>query len=174
MNRLPAEADRALAPVRSWLSGQAQERAAALLDEARAQAEAVLAEARSRAAAQLGRARDEGRRQAAADLARQASATRRQARAVVLGARQQARQELLVAVREAVAGLRSDAALYPQLLHRLGALARETLGEQAEVVESGEGGVLARHGSRQVDLSLPALAERTLADLERTTPAGLP
>jgi vacuolar-type H+-ATPase subunit E/Vma4 len=165
MKGLTVEADQALAPVREWLLAAARQEARSIEEAAGRQAVALVEQARADAAAALERGRREGEDAAAEAAARELARSRREARAIVL----RARADLLARVREAVRGaaaeLRAEES-YPLLVERLRRRATATLGEAARVSEAPEGGVRARLGSRQVDLSLPILAERALRDLE--------
>ena len=67
-------------------------------------------------------------------------------------------------MRAAASALRTDPR-YPDLLDRLSERARELLGPRAVVTESPAGGIVAAWGSRRLDLSLPAVAESTLATM---------
>jgi vacuolar-type H+-ATPase subunit E/Vma4 len=90
---------------------------------------------------------------------------RAEARAELLATREQVYRDLLAAVRAAALELRDDER-YPALLDRLEAVARDQLGADARVERDppDRGGVVAVAGTRRVDYTLPALAERALRD----------
>ena len=143
--RAVADRERALA------EADARERLAA----ARREAEALVARAR-----ELGEA--DGREQGAVDE----GVARTLAHLDVLAARREGYDELRRRAREAVLELR-DAPDHGELLDRLAAAARRDLGEDAELEldPPGLGGVQASSGSRRVDYTLAALADRCLEDL---------
>ncbi len=109
----------------------------------------------------MAQARKAGAAQAAQSVARDVARARREARGVVLATQESLRVRVRDAVRAAVGALRGEAG-YPELLATLGTSARAVLGDGAMVHEAPDGGVLAESGSRRVDLSLPALADRVL------------
>lgn len=149
----------------------------ALLDDARASAERIVAEADAEA-----RERIEAARRAATDIvtraraqgeaegrllaAREAAGEAALARMEVLEARGAVHEELHQRARTAVLALRDEAG-YADLLARLAASARQDLGEDAdlEIDPPDAGGVRAHAGTRLVDYTLPALAERCLEAL---------
>lgn len=144
----------------------------ALLDDARRRAAALLAEADVEAGERIERARRQGdelraRARALGDAegrvaaARVAALERTSARIEVLGAQRAASDELRRCARAAALGLR-DAPDYAELLDRLTAAARRDLGDDAEIERDppDAGGVRGRAGTRQVDYTLVALADR--------------
>ncbi len=84
----------------------------------------------------------------------------------MLRSRTDTNRELAAAVGAAVLALRADAR-YPELLRHFEAQARDQLGSEAEVRVDPDlgGGVVAAAGSRHVDYTLKALAERALGSL---------
>jgi vacuolar-type H+-ATPase subunit E/Vma4 len=149
----------------------------ALLDDARREAEAILARADAAAAARLqaarreaeelrARARAQGEAEGRVGAAQTLAGERFAARMRVLGARRASYDALLEQARRAALALREDPD-YPQLLERLAAAARKDLGPGTELTVDppGQGGVLGRAGSRAVDYTLVALAERCVRDL---------
>ncbi len=84
----------------------------------------------------------------------------------VLATQRVAYEELRRRARTAVLALRDDPG-YPELLERLAAACRRDLGEQAqlEIDPPEAGGVRARAGTRRVDYTLIALAERCVEEL---------
>lgn len=149
----------------------------ALLVDARRSAEQVLAEADAEAAEVLERAhrtgdelisaaRARGRADGRIEASREEAHAHALARFEVLGAQRELYDELRSRVSAAVLELRSEPG-YPELLERLAAAARRDLGEDAEleIDPPDVGGVRGRAGSRAVDYTLPALAERCLEAL---------
>jgi vacuolar-type H+-ATPase subunit E/Vma4 len=158
---LPAESVAALAPVQAALRSQAEAAAHTVLDEARKQAGGIRATARARASDIVAASRSEGEQQARAAVAARVVRRRREARDVVLRAQRDLYDQLHRVSRQAASALRDDPD-YPALLRRLTAQARDAMGAGASVQESPDGGVVAVDGSRRLDLSLPALAERAV------------
>ena len=149
-----------------------------LLDGAEAEARAVLAEADRRAAAEVELARTDSERlqddaraegEAAGELqsARAFALKRAAARRLVLEAREAVYQDFRSRSLAAALALRDDRETYERLLARLAAEARRTLGDDAELEldPAGMGGVRARAGKRSVDLTLPILVDRCIAEL---------
>jgi vacuolar-type H+-ATPase subunit E/Vma4 len=152
--------------VRATILSGAEADARRLVAEAESQAADVLERARAGASAAVERARAEGRAAGELESARAGALARRQASALVLSARRAVYDDFRRASLEAVLALRGSAG-YGELLARLEADARRSLGDEAEleVDPDPEGGVRARDGRRSVDLTLPALAERCAAGL---------
>jgi vacuolar-type H+-ATPase subunit E/Vma4 len=149
----------------------------ALLDDAHREADDIVAAARAAAAESVAAAEHEAdealrqvrRRKEATARARAERAredARRTANAELLRARDELHRQLAEAVHEAVHDLTRDPR-YPALLDRLEQLAREQLGNAAEIERdpAGYGGVVATEGHRRVDYRLPALADRALATI---------
>ena len=134
--------------------------AAGMLSEAQADAERSVAEARSRARAILDEARAggvaDGELAVGADLRRARADARRQ----VLGGRAAALEELRATTEAELASASPD----ERLCHRLEVVARQQLGDDAEIAQEG-GGIVARAGRRRVDYRLPALADRCIRRL---------
>jgi vacuolar-type H+-ATPase subunit E/Vma4 len=84
----------------------------------------------------------------------------------VLAAQREVYDEFRRRAREATLTLRDDPA-YPALLDRRTASARRELGDRAEIERDPPevGGVRARDGTRSVDYTLPARADRAIAEL---------
>jgi len=153
--------------------------AGALLDDSRRRAQAIAAESEEEAAQRIAAARHEAegliaqaREEGAAEARAEATLTRTTARFAarmqVLAAQRASYDELLARARAAAIALREDPA-YEELLEGLAAEARAVLGAGAELTVDppGMGGVIATAGSRRVDLSLCAIAERCVRDLGR-------
>jgi cell division septum initiation protein DivIVA len=161
MTALPRGSDAALTPVRGSLLATAQSQASDIRRDARLEADAVLAAAESEAGRIRADAAAEGEAVARSEAALRSARVRRQAQETVLARRNALRLELQRLVLEAAAALRADPR-YPQLVARLTAHGRAVLGPQATATESEDGGVVVAAGSRRLDLSLPALAARSL------------
>ncbi|MGZ4201367.1 MAG: V-type ATP synthase subunit E family protein [Thermoleophilaceae bacterium] len=149
----------------------------ALLEDARTRAREIVAAGEAEAAQQTGPARrqaeeilaaaraqgeSEGRREAAREEAAEHAA----ARATVLAAQRESYDELCRRARVAALSLRSEPD-YARLLEHLSAAARQGLGEDAELeLDPPElGGVRASAGTRALDYTLVAIAERCVDGL---------
>jgi vacuolar-type H+-ATPase subunit E/Vma4 len=147
---------------------------AALLEHARAEAGRIRAQAESEAAALVEAARDElddqvekARAQGAADaraLVRlERGRVRQENREVVLRAQRQAYDELVARAADAVRALLSEPAVRARLEQRL----RDRLGPATELVDTPDGGVRARSPQRgSVDASVDALVHAALERLD--------
>lgn len=164
MTGLPKRSDAALAPVRESLLIAAQKEAGDLRRVAGEEAMAMLDAARREADRIRTAAAQEGAAAARSQAALRSIWMRRQAHEMVLTRQNALRLELQRQVRESAAASRADPR-YPPLLARLTEQSHVLLGAQATVTESSEGGVVAEAGSRRLDLSLPALATRTLESM---------
>jgi vacuolar-type H+-ATPase subunit E/Vma4 len=155
-----------LDPLRNTLLSAAAADADAITLAATTEAAEKLSIAEAQVANELARARAEADAAAAGEALRIAGRARSNARQAVLRAQRNVYDELRMRVVAAALELRHDPE-YDELLERLQDRARELLGESAtvEIDPPGVGGVRASSGSRHVDLSLPALAERSLASL---------
>jgi vacuolar-type H+-ATPase subunit E/Vma4 len=149
----------ALTPTRAALLAAVRRDVDRRLDEARALAAATTASARTRADEILSAARAAGIADAGAVLAAEKSRARRTARGRTLRARFDAYQDLRRESRQAVVRLRDEPG-YAAVRDTLTAVAHDLLGPDAEIVEADGGGVIGRSGSRSVDLSLTAFADR--------------
>ncbi len=149
----------------------------ALLDDARRQAQEIVAageaeaDQRLRAARRdadelLARARAEGEAEGRRAAIRAQARQRFGAHMQVLAARRASYDALAQRARADALALRAEPG-YPQLLELLTAAARADLGADAEVTVDppGLGGVIARAGTRAVDYTLVAIAERCVQDL---------
>lgn len=136
------------------------------LDEAEADARACVEAARREADETIARARAQGEAEGRVEAAHEDARERALARMDVLAAQREAYDELRRRAREAARGLREQPG-YADLLERLAAAARRDLGDDAEleIDPPGAGGVRARAGSRRVDYTLAALADRCVAQL---------
>jgi len=154
----------ALAPLREALLAQARAEADRLTAEAVAQAEEDLARADAQASAVIAGARAEGAADAAALVQAARASARRRARRTRLAAQTRAYAELRRRSIAALGALR-DSPAYPAWLAALTEQARTALGPSAAVTEHPAGGIVATVPGRRLDLSLPALADRAMADL---------
>jgi vacuolar-type H+-ATPase subunit E/Vma4 len=156
-----------LEPLREALLDQAEAEAGHRRAEVEAEREQRLSAARAEAGSLVEQGRRDGRRAASQEGARRHGAAHRRAREARLEACGSLFEELRRRVRDEALGLRSDPS-YPALLQRLAEAARSQLGPGAEIeVDCPDGGgVLARSGSRSVDYTLPALADRALEELD--------
>ncbi|HEY7691271.1 MAG TPA: hypothetical protein VH816_02920 [Gaiellaceae bacterium] len=127
---------------------------------------AMRAEAERRGLALVEEARAEGAAAAALVDRQDRAAARRRARTTVLAAKRELYEELCRRAKAAARSLRDDPG-YPALLEQLVATARAQLGEDAmlEIDPPGQGGVRGSSGTRHVDYTLDALAERCLERL---------
>jgi vacuolar-type H+-ATPase subunit E/Vma4 len=152
-----------LGPLRSALLSAAEAEADSAALAAAAEAASELSLAESQAASVLAAARAEAEDAAGREALRIVGRARGDAGKIVLRARRDVYDQLCARVQAAALELRDDP-LYSRLLERLQALAIAQLGEDAtlDVDPPGVGGVRGVSGSRQVDLSLPALAQRSL------------
>ena len=148
-----------------------------VLDQAQVEAQAMLADAERRAAAEVERtrgeaeallqsARTEGETVGELETARDRALAHRTARSLVLQARRDVYEEFRRQAHAAALALR-ESEDYPALLERLARAARDQLGDEADLETDppDTGGVRARAGSRRVDYTLPALADRCIGGL---------
>lgn len=151
---------------RDALLADARERAAGMLAAADAETAERTARARREADALVARARARGEVEGRVAAARTVAVERSFARMKVLAAQRAASDEFRGRARIAVLALR-DAPDYPDLLDRLAALARRDLGDGTELERDPPdvGGVRARTGTRSVDYTLVALADRCVEAL---------
>jgi vacuolar-type H+-ATPase subunit E/Vma4 len=164
MTGLPTRSAAALAPVRAALLTSARQETADLRRGAAAKALALVEAALRDADRIRSAATREGAATARSQAVLRSARVRRQAHELVLMRRNALRLDLRWQVRQAAVELRADPR-YPSLLSRLVDQSRALLGPEATVAESPEGGVIAEAGSRRLDLSLPALATRTLESM---------
>jgi vacuolar-type H+-ATPase subunit E/Vma4 len=162
MGDAPGLTDTAL---RALLLAETEAEARAELDEATIQADETVRRAQHEAEALVTRTRLEGAHAGELAAAAERAQARRHARRLVLEARRTVYDEFRSRALDAVLELRQLDG-YPALLERLAERARAQLGEDAILeIDPPEGGVRAQAGTRRVDYSLPALAERCIAGL---------
>lgn len=159
-----------LAPLREALLARARQQAEATLAAADADVRTTIDEARADAESLLAQARTIGEQEAAGVLAAQRAQAVRQARAVVLGARRAAFDDLHEQARIAVRTLRDDPD-YPEVLATLRDRLRTELGPDATIREHDGGGVVGQEGGRTLAFTLDDLADRIVdgfdAEVER-------
>ncbi len=147
-----------LDPVRDALIGAARADADALTRAACEEADRTVAAARERAAQILGGARELGERDGRAAVAVQRMGVRRQGRALVLAARRQAYEQRRAAAREAVRRLGGEDGTRDALVR----LAQRVLGPDVQVRDAPDGGIVAEHAGRRLDLSLDTVADQAV------------
>jgi vacuolar-type H+-ATPase subunit E/Vma4 len=152
-----------LEPVRQALLADAQARADRILDDAVRGSDLETEGARQDADAEIERATRRGAATAQARISRQLATARDVAHHQILETKNDIRNRFRDAVHDAALDLRSDIR-YPTLLDQLERLARDQLGAHARIERDPAelGGIVAIDGSRRVDYTLPALAERAL------------
>ena len=164
MTPLPERSVAALDPVREALLEDARARAEHLRRSAQEEADALRAAAQRDADAILAEAVADGERTARSAAALRSARVRRQAHETVLAQQSAIRAELQRQVAESAAALRTDPR-YAELMARLTERSRAVLGPDAVASPSPHGGVVARSGTRHLDLSLPTLAAQTLESM---------
>jgi hypothetical protein len=166
-----SEREASLEPLRAALIARANDDAGHGRAGAEASEREAVAGAHEQAAALLAAARVQGERDAAALHVIELARTRRRAREVVLHAQRDAYEELRERAEEAVRELLRDPIWHQQLITVL----RRQLGEQAELCEQPDGGVIAQEpDGRSIDTSVVALADQAVAalDLDRLWTPG--
>jgi vacuolar-type H+-ATPase subunit E/Vma4 len=153
----------ALQPVREALLAAAHAEAERTVRAAQEAADHALAEASDRARALVEQGRREGGADADAALTSERSRTHRRARGLVLAAQRAAYDALRAGVQQQVAALPQDPA-WPDMREQLAVRARQLLGADAELADV-PGGVVARAGSRTVELTVSSLADAELVEL---------
>jgi vacuolar-type H+-ATPase subunit E/Vma4 len=152
----------ALEPVRRALLADARADADRIIGEATREAALTVDEAEQEAAVSIERAVRHGTASAQARSDQRLAQARAEVHGEILRAQDQVRRRLHHAVHTAALDLRSDPR-YPDLLNELERLARNQLGPNAQIKRDVRtGGIVAIAGSRRVDYTLPALAERAL------------
>jgi hypothetical protein len=149
----------------------------ALLADARSRAQEIVAQAeidagehiepaRRQADALVAAAHAQGEGDGRLEAAREEAVQRFSARMTVLAEQRESYEELRRRARAAALALRREAG-YPDLLERLAAAARRDLGDGAQLqLDPPEvGGVLGSAGTRAVDYTLVALADRCVDSL---------
>lgn len=158
--------------VHDFALGAAATEADAIRRAARERAEKIVADAQGEAAALIAQRRAAAERLADLEERERLAEARAEARATVLRAQRSVLVEARSAVQAAVRRLIDDPR-YDRLLKRLTADARERLAPAGPVRITAvpDGGLVARAGSREIDYSLDAQADRCLqamaSDVER-------
>ena len=152
-----------LEPVHKALLEDAKARADHMIVEATREAALAVDEAEQEADTEIRRAERRGETSARARAEQTLAQARSDAHGDVLECKEDIRRRFHLAVRAAALDLKDDAR-YPDLIDMLEALARKQLGPDAKIERNldGLGGIAAVDGSRRVDYTLPALAERAL------------
>jgi vacuolar-type H+-ATPase subunit E/Vma4 len=143
------------------LLAEAGRRAREIVALAEREADERVEHARGRADALVAEARAQGDADGRLEAAREEAVARFSARMTVLAEQNASYEELRRRARTAVLTLREEPA-YPELLERLAAAARRDLGDgaQLQIDPPDLGGVLGSAGTRTVDYTLVALADR--------------
>lgn len=163
MKTLPDGADGMLAPLRERLAADAAAQAESIRAAAAADADAQLAAAGSEADRIRAEAEQGGMAEAEAAARSRYARVRRQAHSRVLAAADDVRRHLRAEVMAAASMVGSDPR-YPALRALLIERGRRLLGPDATVEDVADGGVVLTSGSRPLDFSLQALADRALAE----------
>lgn len=155
-----------LEPVRGALLDTARAHAAALIDHVRVEAETILTDAAASVDSEVDRAEERARQTARARSEQHLHRARADAQQHLLRTRAVIVARLVDATHRAAQDLRDDPR-YCDLLDHFERLARDQLGPDAEIERDPDivGGIVAHCGSRRVDYSLAALADRALDQL---------
>jgi vacuolar-type H+-ATPase subunit H len=146
----------------------------AALADAHPQADRLRAEASDRGTAEIAAAREraaklrdktvaEARQTAEADAERMLSDARGEARELLLAARRDVYAGVMQDVARQASSHRSD---YDAMTRHLIRDARRRLGEEVEIIDAPDGGIIARAPGRQIDYSLSSQVTRCLAQLD--------
>ena len=157
--------DEALAPLQAALLSAAEDDARQTLERAQHDAEATVADARRQAESLRAQARAEGERDAEAIRRDQSARARRRARGVVLAAQSAALAELRREVHDRLLRSWTDPVDHDVLRSRLVDVARESLGDDCEVTELPDGGIVAGLDRAQVTYRLTDLADEVIDGL---------
>lgn len=155
-----------LEPLADALAEAAERDAKAAVAAAQAHAQDIQTDGETHAKEILSRAEAEGQSAATRESAHRLVAAKRQTRRRVLEAQRAAYDALFDLALATVEGGR-DRPTYASLEEKLAQTATTALGADASVQldPDGKGGVLARLGGRSVDLTLPVLVQRCIAEL---------
>jgi vacuolar-type H+-ATPase subunit E/Vma4 len=155
-----------LEPVHESLLEDAKARADHIIVEATREAAVAVDEAEQEADTEIRRAKRRGETSARVRADQTLAQARGDAHGDVLEHKEDIRRRFHLAVRSAALDLEDDVR-YPDLIDMLEVLARNQLGPTARIERDpdGLGGIAAVDGSRRVDYTLPALAERALESL---------
>jgi vacuolar-type H+-ATPase subunit E/Vma4 len=153
-----------LRPVRDALLADAGAEADRLVADARRRADQRIADVEEDVEAEVADVERRAQMSAMARAAHASARARTESHRSMMRRRTDTERELAVAIQTAIQALRDDAR-YPDLLRHFEVRAREQLGSEARVTIDSDGGVIATVGSRRVDYTLTALADRALASL---------
>lgn len=143
---------------------EARQEAQEELERVKRDAERKIEDARGQAEEWVDEARRQGREAAERETRRRRSEARREAREQILRARTDALEELRRRAMERIR--RDEGGSYQQFMDQIRTLAREQLGEGAEIEEDAEaGGLVARSDGRLVDYRLPAVLDRVFEEM---------
>jgi vacuolar-type H+-ATPase subunit E/Vma4 len=159
--RAPAALTDALDPVRRALVAAARSEAERIRSHASQTARDLVRRAQAQASEIRSQARARGAAESAELIAAQRSRAARQARAIVLAAERAEYEALRSAARQAVVALR-DEPDYQFVRRRMDVVLRRLLGDEAQLHDANEGGVVATAPGRTADLSLARLADRAV------------
>jgi vacuolar-type H+-ATPase subunit E/Vma4 len=159
-----------LGPVADALLDDAEADAARLLDQAERDTDSIRTSAQADVSQQLARVQDRAETSARAHHQQLLTQSRRQASAIIMEAQEAARVQLITQLRHDAMRLRDDPR-YAQLLDGLEAAARRQLGPDTIITRDPTvaGGIIGSDGDRNLEYTLPALAERALGSLGRRT-----
>jgi vacuolar-type H+-ATPase subunit E/Vma4 len=161
----PTPIDEALEPLRDYMIATAEQEARQVLaHEERLAGQAVDA-ARAQAEQLRTRARADGERDAQVVRRDQSARARRRARGVVLDAQSAALSRLRHTISERLHRAWDDPQRHATLLARLADLARGELGDDCDVHEHPNGGVVAVRGGTRVPFLLSDLADDAIDDM---------
>ncbi len=152
-----------LEPVRLALLADATAEADRITAAARQEVAAIITGAEHERDAEIERVRQRSESSARTHARNTLARARNEARTVVLHQQEALRRHLIDLVRAEALELRNDPH-YPEVLDRLESMARAQLGNDATIDRDPDpvGGIIADHGTRRVDYSLPAIADRAV------------
>ncbi|BCB75082.1 hypothetical protein GCM10022251_35530 [Phytohabitans flavus] len=153
--------DSALAPVRAALLVRAHAEADQIRERSEVDARDAVAAATLEADQIRERGRAEGEAQAAAAVADAGRQARQQARTLVLGARREVYERLRDAARRAVTRMGAEPGFAP-VRQRMVAAVRATLGADAQITDTPDGGIAGAAAGRRIDMSLTGFADRAV------------
>jgi vacuolar-type H+-ATPase subunit E/Vma4 len=160
----PTPIEEALAPLHGYLVAAAEQEAAQVMAQAEASAGQAVDDARTQAEQMRAQARDEGERDAQVVRRDQSARARRRARGVVLAAQSAALSRLRHAVAQRLRQAWDDPQRHDTLLRRLTDLAHAELGDDCDVDEHPDGGVVAVRDGTRVPFLLGDLADDAIDD----------
>lgn len=161
----PSPLDAALAPLEAALLSAAEDDARQVIERARRDAEATVEDARRQAESLRAQARAEGERDAESIRRDQSARARRRARGVVLAAQSAALAELRHVVHDRLRRVWTTPVGHDALYSRLVDAARTSLGEDCEITEHPDGGIVATLGRARVTYRLSDLADEVIEGL---------